>query len=124
MDQVIDLISSGLDSLLEAETTVVVGNNVRYLYQAKSSFIEAQRILQNSMESGDGPIGIPDEHVVNQVEEYLRLVDEEILWWKIVFGLLLVAIFGFVFGFFAFGLPACFYFMALYKSSMEIFQPI
>ena len=50
MDQVIDLISSGLDSLEEAETAMFVGPvlvevPVRYLYQAKSSFMEAQEIL-------------------------------------------------------------------------------
>ena len=77
-----------------------------YLYQAKYSFIEAQNILQKSMVSGDGPIGIPDEHVVNQVEEYLELVDEKILGWKIEFGPLVLFVFGcWIFGFFACLLP-------------------
>ena len=88
MEQIEDLIQSGYDSLLDAVFATAVEEKLLNYYLAKCSFIEEQNILQKSMVSGDGPIGIPDEGVVDLVERWLGIVDRSLrrLGRKVLFG--------------------------------------
>ena len=83
MQHIEDLIDSAYDSYEAANDEWKPWEALRHLNLAKSSFIEAQEILEKSVVSGDGPIGIPDEYFVNLVERCLRIVDSNILGLKI-----------------------------------------